>query len=298
LVDAYSVFPNEGEYVPCGFIKEIKIDGHSVYQKPQCKTRVFSKETSYLTTNMLQSAATNGTAKKLRPLPFDIAAKTGTVGSANGNTDAYALSYTTNDIVGVWLGNADNSIVSYTGGGLPCQYLYQINQALHERYQNKNQTIPAFSPPEGVVNVSIDKILYQNEHTLAIADEIAPAGYKFNEIFRKTNVPTFIANHFSSPSITMPTIRFKNDNVQITFDELSPDFYEYVIERDDGQKKRVVYVGKRLDAYTDDSVEKNKRYVYTVTPKYKNHTGTSVILPAISTTQTDKKILDNHWWIN
>ena len=69
-------------------------------------------------TNMLKTCAKSGTGRKLGSLDFDIATKTGTVGKSK-NTDAWNIAYTSQDIVGIWLGNADNSPIETVGGALP-----------------------------------------------------------------------------------------------------------------------------------------------------------------------------------
>jgi penicillin-binding protein 2A len=138
IVSAYSSLQNDGIYQPCTFISSVAINGVTVYKKPKTGQKVFSSATASLMTDILKSTAKNGTAKKLRGVPFEVAAKTGTVGTKNGNTDAYALSYTTKNAVGVWIGNANNSQIPYTGGGLPCNYLYNINEYLYDK-RRKNQ---------------------------------------------------------------------------------------------------------------------------------------------------------------
>ncbi len=304
IMSAYSVFPCGGEWRKGGFIKEIKIDGVTVYKKDDKPTRVFSEETAYLTTNMLQTAAKSGTAKKLHSLPFDVAAKTGTVGTAKGNTDAYALSYTTKDVIGVWLGNADNRYIDYTGGGLPCNYLLQIHQALQAFYEGKQQTITDFIRPTGVVSTTLDTIAYENAHTLELADEIAPAQYRFDELFSKNSAPTKRATHFSNPKIPSPTIHLQDGAVVLTFDKDIPSFYEYRIERQSGKEKITVYNGKKIIEYVDDTIESNTHYIYTVTPIYEDRIGLPILLPTISTRENehsvldDKGILGKDWWKN
>lgn len=81
IANAYSAFPCGGEYIPAGFIREIVVDGHTAYKRRERSVRVFSEDTAYLIDDMLKTAAKEGTAKKLRTLPFPIAAKTGTGGN-------------------------------------------------------------------------------------------------------------------------------------------------------------------------------------------------------------------------
>ena len=80
LATAYTALET-GEGIECGFIDKITIDGQLVYARNTKKHKILSRETAYLVTDMLKTASKEGTAKKLRALPFDIAAKTGTVGN-------------------------------------------------------------------------------------------------------------------------------------------------------------------------------------------------------------------------
>ena len=295
LLSAYSVFPNEGEYTPCGFISEIKIDNVCVYTKPTTVKTVFSKDTSYLMSDMLKTTAKTGTAKKLRSFPFDISAKTGTVGVEKGNTDAYALSYTNDDVVGVWLGNANNAFIDCTGGGTPCNLLLKINEFLYKKY-----TPTDFIKPMDVVEIALDKVSYEKERTLRLADEVSPIEYRFHELFKKTCIPQTKSEIFSSPSIIQPHLSYENNKVVICFHENSPSFYQYKIERFDQNNNKTVYFGKRIERYTDNDVQANKKYVYTVTPLYGERTGIPIVLPSVSTydieSSNNQEILDKNWW--
>ena len=295
LLAAYSCFANAGVYSPCGFITEIKIDGNRVFALDKTENRVFSQDSAYLMTDMLKTAATTGTAKKLRALPFAIAAKTGTVGTDKGNTDAYALSYTTNDIVGVWLGNADNRFIDCTGGGLPCNLLLQINEYLY-----KNNTPNDFQKPSGVVEVSLDKPSYYDTHTILLADNAAPAEYRFNELFKTQCVPKIKSEIFSNPVIIQPTVRVDNEKIVIVFHESSPKFYQYKIQRYDYSTNTTVYFGAYTQLFIDENILPNKKYIYTVTPVYNGRAGKAIILPTVSTANGEpppsEEILDKDWW--
>lgn len=302
LTAAYSTLANGGVFQPCGFIASIKINGETVYKKPESKTQVFSEQTAYLMSDVLRTTAKNGTAKKLRSLPCDIAAKTGTVGTANGNTDAYALSYTTNEVVSVWMGNADNGKIEYTGGGLPCSLLLEINEYLCNRRTLENLSQPRFIRPAGITEISLDKTAYQSNHTLSIADDAAPSSQIFKELFKRDAIPLNKSTSFSNPSIIPPTVKIKNGEVEIIFHEQSPRYYTYKIERSDGEKSVVLYEGQFLNEYKDNTVEMNRRYIYTITPAYENHLGNPIILPSVSTQHSEKndekeeEILTKNWW--
>ncbi len=293
IVAAYAAFANQGVYEPCGFLSQIKINGVTVYKKPTTATQVFSEATAYLTSDMLKSTVERGTAKKLRSLPFNVAAKTGTVGTKKGNTDAYALSYTTRDVAAVWLGNADNGEITATGGGLPCDLLYALNEGLHERYQAVGQRIEPFSVCTQVQKVALDKATYYDTHTLSLADELSPPSSQFFELFKSSAIPLNKSTSYSNPHILAPRLILENNRVSICFDEGCPDYYRYKIDRYDYATHTTVYEGKYLPLFIDDGLLKNKNYVYTVTPFYEGRAGVPVTLPTVT---TKGKEFPDDWW--
>ncbi len=297
IMNGYFTLQTGGIQKNAGFISEIVLDGKTIYVRPQTFNRIFSEDSSYLMADMLKTTAKTGTAKKLHALPFDVAAKTGTVGTENGNTDAYALSYTTRDVVGIWLGNKDNSPISHTGGGDPCNTLLQVNTILYEQYQNVNQTIPPFQMPTTVRRTLIDKITYDNAHCIQLADDLAPAEYYFEELFKVSALPSKKSAFFSIPTILPPTIDLSENGIRITLDISSPILYNYTIDRYDYASHTTVYHGAYLPNFIDSDVERNKRYVYTVTPSYQDQMGIPVTLPTINTAVSSKdEILDKNWW--
>ena len=63
--------------------------------------KVISEETAYQMTSILQGAVKRGTAKKLRSLKVPLAGKTGTT---NDNYDAWFIGYSSNLVIGVYVG--------------------------------------------------------------------------------------------------------------------------------------------------------------------------------------------------
>ncbi len=301
ILAAYSCLQNGGVYSPCGFIKRIQIDSQTVYEKKASPRQVFHEESAYLMTDILKTTAERGTAKKLRTLPFAIAAKTGTSGTKAGNTDAYALAYTPLDCAAVWIGNADNSFVDTTGGGSPCSLLYQIHQALQERYEKKGRRIPPFPSNNRVKSVELDKSSYYDTHTLVLADELSPKEYRFTELFKTSSIPLNKSTSFTSPSIPMPHITIMRDIVDITFDKHCPTYYTYKIERTESGKKITLYNGEYLPSFQDKDLLSDKTYVYTVTPFYKERAGKTITLPIVTTKNAgtslnNQEILSKEWW--
>ena len=302
ITAAYSALQNGGSIENCGFISKVKINGATVYQKQAKPVRVFSEDSCYLMTDILKSTAKNGTAKKLRSLPFDIAAKTGTVGTDNGNTDAYALSYTTRDCVSVWLGNADNTPISHTGGGAPCNLLLAINEYLYANYTNAGSRIEPFSQPETVAYADLDKTAYYDTHTLMLADDIAPASYRLRELFKISAIPLSKSDCFTNPSIINPDIQLSDNKVIILFDKRCPAFYTYKIDRYDYATHNTVYFGEYIERFIDEEISGDKNYIYTVTPIYGEREGKTVTLPTVSTKKgevpqrEEHAIIGKEWW--
>ena len=63
--------------------------------------QVFSKQTAYQITSILEGVVKRGTGKKLKKLKLNLAGKTGTT---NENTDAWFIGFTSNLVVGVYVG--------------------------------------------------------------------------------------------------------------------------------------------------------------------------------------------------
>ena len=119
MAQAYSIFPNGGYYVEPQMILNItKPNGEVVYewQPPQIDTRVLDARVAYIITSILSdsharipSFGTNSALDIARPA----AAKTGTTTDFRDN---WVMGYTPNLVVGVWVGNADNTpMVEATG---------------------------------------------------------------------------------------------------------------------------------------------------------------------------------------
>ena len=68
--------------------------------------QIFSPQTAYQMTSILEGTVQNGTGKKLKDLNLDLAGKTGTT---NGNTDTWFIGFTSKLAIGVYVGS-DNPI--------------------------------------------------------------------------------------------------------------------------------------------------------------------------------------------
>ena len=64
--------------------------------------QIFSPQTAYQMTSILEGAVQNGTGRKLKDLNLDLAGKTGTT---NGNTDTWFIGFTSKLAIGVYVGS-------------------------------------------------------------------------------------------------------------------------------------------------------------------------------------------------
>ncbi len=123
LTAAYAPFVNGGKKIEPSLISRIQdrrgktifkvknrkcigcdkfIDQSSEYPKIEnTNDRVISEETAYQMTSILSGAVERGTAKKLRSLNVPLAGKTGTT---NDNFDAWFIGFSSNLIIGVYVG--------------------------------------------------------------------------------------------------------------------------------------------------------------------------------------------------
>ena len=287
LLSAFLTFSDGGLFAPAKCIRRVTDEsGKVLYERAEEKRRVFSEETSYLLSDMLHTAATEGTAKKLRTLPYFVSAKTGTGGTEKGNTDAYAMGYTSEHTLGVWLGNSDNSPISATGGGEPANELYALFKALYQE-----RTPEAFVRPEGVVEAALDREEYENRHRLVLADPAAPAALTKKELFSAAHLPQTVSDRFSMPRIETPHIFVKNGVVCIRL--CLTQYYDYEVKREGGGENKVIYRGKWRETVCDGSVRAGVRYTYTVTPFYGEKAGESAVLPSV---RLDEGQLPEDWW--
>ena len=84
VINSYQAFANNGNFIKSSFIKEIKTQNNKViYKHNEFGKKAMKDSTAYLITDMLKHSVKNGTCRKLDINKYDIAGKTGTVGSVN-----------------------------------------------------------------------------------------------------------------------------------------------------------------------------------------------------------------------
>ncbi|MBD1139408.1 penicillin-binding protein, partial [Pelagibacterales bacterium SAG-MED46] len=124
LTSAYSVFLNGGKLTEPILIDRIQdSEGQTIFNNKKRKCincdqisylgkdypsinnnykQIFSPQTAYQMTSILEGVVKRGTGKKLKKLNLNIAGKTGTT---NKNTDTWFVGFTSNILVGVYVGS-------------------------------------------------------------------------------------------------------------------------------------------------------------------------------------------------
>ena len=196
LTSAYSVFVNGGKLVEPILIDRIQdSEGNTIFNNdkrkcincdqisyltndyPEIKnnyTQIFSPETAFQMTSILEGVVQRGTAKKLKDLNLNIAGKTGTT---NKNTDTWFIGFTSNVLVGVYVGSDNPTpLGKYETGSKTALPIFKsfISDSV-----NKNDARP-FKAAKGTVMMVVDPLTGQKA--------------KFNskntiiEVFKKENV--------------------------------------------------------------------------------------------------------------
>ena len=278
IADGYSCFSNGGVYSPSKFIKKI-VDksGKTIYENTPIKQKVFSQGTCSLMNETLIETAKSGTAKKLKDFKFDVAAKTGTCGDAEGNTDAYAIAYTSQNTIAVWLGDKDNKKSDITGGNQACQAAKNIISSLYSsEYPEKLET------QKGTETIEIDFEEYDKNNKIILADGCSPDLNKFKVKCLPEQKPKLTSTRFSSPEIISPKISVQNNQVKIELCQTK--YYAYLINRAKNGQNELIYDGKWKNCISDNPSE--GVYVYSVTPYYfdgkTKHMGKTLNLPAVN----------------
>ena len=196
LTSAYSVFVNGGKLVEPILIDRIQdSEGKTIFNNDKRKCvncdeisylgkdypiikddykKIFSPQTSYQITTILEGVVQRGTAKKLRDLELNIAGKTGTT---NKNTDTWFVGFTSNLLIGVYVGMDNPSPLGrYETGS---KTALPIFKDFVKRIVKKSDARP-FKVAEGTVMMVVDpntgqKAKFNSKNTII-------------EVYKKKNV--------------------------------------------------------------------------------------------------------------
>ncbi len=184
MAGAYTVFANSGVHLTPWTLASVRnTNGDIVADFAPVASQVLDPRVAYLTQSLLEGVMARGTAASVRSHGFTApaAGKTGT------SHDVWFAGYTSNLICIIWIGNDDYTDVST---GLTHRLQGADTAApLWAEFMKRAITLPqysdvtAFTKPDGVTNVLIDKssglpadASCPNDFTAAFLDGTIPAG--------------------------------------------------------------------------------------------------------------------------
>lgn len=158
-VSAYSAFANGGTKVePVSILKVVDKNGNVLYEyHPTQGPRVISQQEAFLMDSILSDNAARsmefGTNSQLNINNRPIAVKTGTT---NNKVDNWTVGWSRNAIVGVWVGNNDNTSMTQVASGITGAS--PIWRRIMLETLNKGMKDEAWQVPPGVTQQTIDAI--------------------------------------------------------------------------------------------------------------------------------------------
>ncbi|WP_307893799.1 transglycosylase domain-containing protein [Bacillus swezeyi] len=166
LAGAYRTFANSGKFDKPYFITKITDEsGNVLYRHEDKPEKVFSKQTAWNMTRMLQEVVKSGTGKA-GEFSGEIAGKTGSTtftGKEGGTKDAWFAGYTPGVTGAVWMGYDKTDEAHYLKGG--SSYPTRLFKDILKRSKQKTDT---FKKPEGVKD--LDRPIHLEDLESAEAD--------------------------------------------------------------------------------------------------------------------------------
>ncbi len=272
IAGAYSCFASGGIYNTPTLIKKITDrNGLTVYECRQDSRRVMSEANAYILTSMLKSVVTEGTGHRLNTLDIPIAGKTGTVGLANGNRDAWMAGYTPEYTAVVWQGYDSDRLgllpSSATGGTYPALMLYELFNHIYPDGRSGD-----FEKPESVKQYSIDAKTLKKQHKAVLANAMTPQSSRVTEYFTEETAPEDVSGYWAVPGSAQNLLAVREEGgVMVSFD-CPDDFGMYTLWRSEAgkaEKPLMTWNGREGHIeYIDAAVKPGKGYRYRVTVKH------------------------------
>ena len=272
IAGAYSCFASGGIYNTPTLIKKITDrNGLTVYEYRQDSRRVMSEANAYILTSMLKSVVTEGTGHRLNTLDIPIAGKTGTVGLANGNRDAWMAGYTPEYTAVVWQGYDSDRLgllpSSATGGTYPALMLYGLFNHIYPDGRSGD-----FEKPESVKQYSIDAKTLKKQHKVVLANAMTPQSSRVTEYFTEETAPEDVSGYWAVPGSAQNLLAVREEGgVMVSFD-CPDDFGMYTLWRSEAgkaEKPLMTWNGREGHIeYIDAAVKPGKGYRYRVTVKH------------------------------
>lgn len=181
MTNAYAAFANQGQQFGVSYISSVKDKfGKAIYTPINKPKQAINKEGAYLISNILSD---NNARASIFGSSLTIGGHTAAVktGTTNDNRDAWTIGYTPSAVMGVWVGNNDNTVM-YNGGVGMAGPIWRTAMTKMLSGANNDQ----FVKPSSIVERSVCK----NDGGLAIK----AGSNTYSELFMAGALPTNTCN--------------------------------------------------------------------------------------------------------
>ena len=215
LSSAYSSFVNGGKLIKPILIDRIQdSEGNTIFNTENRKcnkcdqisysskevpiisdnfTQIFSQETAYQMTSILEGVIKRGTGRKLKNLNLDLAGKTGTT---NNNTDTWFIGYTSNLVVGVYVGmDEPKTLGRYETGAKTAMPIFKtfVKEAI------KKEDSRPFKVSNNIIMMVVDRFTGQKANFNS--KETLVEAFKKDKVYIKKNQNLDINNRLKNNNI-------------------------------------------------------------------------------------------------
>ncbi len=144
LVSAYTVFANKGVYSDSNYVTRIEThDGKVIYEGNVDKRIVFSPQTAYIITDILQNLVGSSSAARMNNI--EVAGKSGTTTSF---VDRWFIGYTNEFLAGIWWGYDIPAELQ------DASHVRMWREVMTQIYDAAGITSSSFTEPDGIVTAS------------------------------------------------------------------------------------------------------------------------------------------------
>ncbi|MDT9724166.1 carboxypeptidase [Xylanibacillus composti] len=194
ITGAYAAIPNGGMFADPYLIRRIEdSQGQIVYEHNEAPRQVFSKETAYLTIDMLRTVIENGTGSRIKR-EFKNYGKipvSGKTGSTQLDRDAWFVGFSPDITVGVWAGYDKNHTLTQRLNepqGPGTQRAMNIWSRIMDQAIELHPdwfTTEKFERPEQIVSKSVSSITGKLPSA-----RVSEAGRTHSDLFNQQHLPT------------------------------------------------------------------------------------------------------------
>lgn len=274
MANAYAAFANQGQQYDLTYIKSVqdKFD-KTIYTASEKSKQAINKEGAYLISNILSdnNARAPIFGSSLTISGHKAAVKTGTT---NDNRDAWTIGYTPDLVMGVWVGNNDNTAMRNGGVGMAGPIW---RSAMTTMLSGKSNT--DFVRPSSIV----EKTVCKSNGGIAIKS----GTNTYSEVFMAGALPTETCN---ADPVMISVCNLKTNQVE-SIDETTYNDADY--SKDATKCKQDVSVcdtttGQVVTISEDDYKADTSRYSKTTTNCTKQSTGSYVTVCDLQATPATK----------